>query len=206
MNDLLSLNKLRLSKEDYQKLVAIGLITDGAFIFKACRNTQVIEFYGNDTILHLTFQNLMREGFGRDKTSFYFKLKRKNRDDLYKTGYELSIRDSIVKKLKILSTTYTTKVNSNPQPTINFLLNKKNELKELAVRFAMSCDGCVSVAHTRLKGVIRDKLFRRCLRCGKPTNGALYFYFNIKLNIICRYACEECMQKARNKAKVIEEL
>jgi len=56
-----------------------------------------------------------------------------------------------------------------------------------------------------LEGFYRIAKYNKCLHCGKKSD-QLYFYFHIKFNIICRYACEECIQKARNKAKVIEEL
>ncbi|MBW2980785.1 hypothetical protein KY360_05200 [Candidatus Woesearchaeota archaeon] len=152
-----------MEKEDYQKLVAVGILTDGSFRIKKCRNTQLIEFYSNDSLLHLTFQECMRKGFGRDNTSYFHRDKNRYRSNgsLIITGYELSKKDNIVKVLKELSPTYKTKENSNPQPSIRFLLSQKDEVKELAVRFAMSCDGCVSVAHLK-SGKIQASLKFAC--------------------------------------------
>lgn len=164
MPKLTSSNKLKpgIKKEDYQKLVAVGLLTDGMFSKRSCRNTYVIEFYSNDMTLHESFQSFMKLGFEREKTSYF-------RKDVYKrvivTAYELSPKSDIIKTLKELSPEYITKWNSDPQPNLNFLLKCKKELKELAVRFAMSCDGCVSVAHMKTGKIIPSIKFA----CAHPT-------------------------------------
>ena len=89
----------KMLKEDYQKLIAVGILTDGSFRPKHCRNTQIVEFYSNDPCLHEAFQDFMKLGFGRPNTSYYHYSKAKR---VIVTGYELSKKDNIVKSLKKL--------------------------------------------------------------------------------------------------------
>lgn len=135
---------MKLKKEYCRKLAAVGLITDGAVMKKKSRGTIVLEFYSNDKSMHKTFQCLMSRGFGVNKTCYFFE---KNR--VLTTGYEFSRNNKNVRYLMNLTPTYTTKKECLKIPTIRFLLDSDIELKQKAVRFAMSCEGCVSVAHKK---------------------------------------------------------
>lgn len=154
-----------IKRKEYEILVAVDLMTDGSLMVKKCRNTRLVEFYTNDLCLHLEFQNLMKFAFGRDKVSYFQIDKLRGRGRLTITGYELSKNDLIIKYLLDLSPTYRTGRNNLKIPAVRFLFQQNNRIKELAVRFAMSCDGGMSVAHLKSGKIITSLKFA----CAHPS-------------------------------------
>ncbi len=134
----------KLTPEECRKIVAVGLLTDGSVNIKACRKWVLqISYYNKDFSMHLAFQRLFKKGFKKDLRKVY------RVGHVYATIYQLSSNGEIGDELKALSPTYNTDKTAISKPTINFLFNQRRIIKELAIRFAMSNDGGISITHPK---------------------------------------------------------
>jgi len=128
-----------LKPEDWQKVVAAGLLTDGYLYHRKFDNRYLMSFYSVDKNLHAFFQKLVLVAFNERSTTF---LKTKNQN-LWVSYYCKSANNSMIKRLLNFSKTYCT--GKGRDPSLNFLLNERAEVKVQAMRFAMSCDGSISI-------------------------------------------------------------
>jgi len=132
-------NMEKLTPEEWQKVVAIGLLTDGDIYYRKWDNKHMIRFYSTDTNMHEFFQKIVLLAFGENRSAF---LSRKQDKELT-TFYQRGTKNPMIVKLFSFSKDYKTKKGS--EPSLNFLLNERQEVKIQAIRFAMSCDGSVSI-------------------------------------------------------------
>ena len=128
-----------LTSEEWQKVVAVGFLTDGLVYYRKWDNQYMLEFFSSDKNLHAFFQNLVLFSFNERPSAF---LKRKNKN-LWITYYHRSVNNQMMKKLLSFTKTYST--TKGRCPSLDFILNARMEVKIQAIRFAMSCDGSVSI-------------------------------------------------------------
>lgn len=134
---------MSLSKEELQKVVAVGFLTDGNIYYRKFNNTYSLTFYSCDQNMHDYFQRIVHLAFD-EKRSAYMKRKK---IDLWTTDYSRGVKNPMIKTLLDFSSTYCTTKRYNP--SLNFLLNERDEVKIQAIRFAMSCDGSVSIKRSK---------------------------------------------------------
>ena len=146
-----------LKPEDWQKVVAVGFLTDGYLQCRKVDGNYMLSFASCDKTLHAFFQKLVSLAFNESRSSF---LKHK-RDNLWMTYYHRSVNNHMVKKLFHFSKTYH--IGQPYNPSLDFLLNERKEVKVQAVRFAMSCEGSVSIKNKK-----RGKGFAFRLACAHP--------------------------------------
>ncbi len=146
-----------LKPENWQKVVAVGFLTDGSLYRRKSDNKYMLDFASCDKTMHAFFQKLVFIAFNESRSSF---LKQK-RDNLWMTYYHRSVNNSMVKKLFHFSKTYHTGQPDNP--SLEFLLDEREEVKVQALRFAMSCEGSVSIKKKK-----RGKGFALRLACAHP--------------------------------------
>ncbi len=140
--DLSSVDEVQfqtLESAEWQKVVAAGILTDGSLYYRKFDNKYLIRFYSSDLNMHSFFQKAVLIGFGEHCSAT---IKKRN-ENVWITHYIRSTKNVMVRKLLSFSRTYsTTKGNC---PSLHFLLNEKENVKIHALRFAMSCDGSISI-------------------------------------------------------------
>jgi len=149
----------KLTQEECRKLVAVGLLTDGSVQIKKCRkNVTRISYYNKDLSMHDAFQKFFKKGFNKKiRKPIYV-------SRAYGSFYELASDGFVIKNLLKLSPTYKTKRDAEKTASIKFLLNERKFVRELAVGFAMSNDGSISISHLK-NGNIKLALK---FACGHP--------------------------------------
>lgn len=151
---------MTLSKEELQKVVAVGLYTDGSVYHRKWDNKYMLSFSSTDQNLHNYFQKLVFLAF-EESPSAFLKVKSKN---LWLTCYQRGANNPMIKSLFALTPTFTTKKGF--EPSLNFLFNEREEVKAHALRFAMSCDGSVSIKSVRPSKPWKSYALR--LACANP--------------------------------------
>ena len=146
-----------LNSEDWQKVAAVGFLTDGNCRLKKSEDKYMLSFASCDKTMHAFFQKLVLVAFNENRSSF---LKEKHKN-LWMTYYQRSVNNPMVRKLFHFSKTYHTGQPDNP--SLDFLLNEREEVKIQALRFAMSCEGSVSIKNAK-----RGKTFALRLACAHP--------------------------------------
>ena len=153
---------MTLSKEELQKVVAVGLYTDGNVYHRKWDNKYMLSFSSTDINLHNYFQKLVFLAFEESPSGFY-KVKNKN---LWVTCYQRGVNNQMVKSLFALTPTFTTK--KGYEPSLNFIFNEREEVKAQALRFAMSCDGSVSIKISSNPKRLGEKSYALRLACANP--------------------------------------
>lgn len=151
---------MTLSKEELQKVVAVGLYNDGYVYHRKWDNKYVLYFSSSDPNLHNYFQKLVFLAF-EESPSAYYKVKGKN---LWVTNYQRGANNSMVKTLFSLTPTFTTK--KGHEPSLSFLFDEREEVKAQALRLAMSCDGSISIKSN--KPLKPWKSYALRLACANP--------------------------------------
>ncbi len=147
---------------EWQKVVAVGVLTDGSLCRRKSDGKYMLRFSSSDKNLHAFFQKLVLVAFNEGPSGFG-KTKDQN---MWITSYQRSPKNPMIQKLLSFSATYSTKEDT--KPFLNFLLDERNEVKIQALRFAMSCDGSVSIKK-RSNGV---KGYELKLACAHPALNA----------------------------------
>ena len=146
-----------LNPEEWQKVVAAGVLTDGYLQYRL-DGKYMLSFASSDKNLHGFFQKLVLVAFNEGPSSFL-----KTRDqNLWITYYGRGPNNPMIQKLLSFSKTYCT--DKGREPSLDFLLNEREEVKTQALRFAMSCDGSVSIK----KATNNRKSFALRLACAHP--------------------------------------
>jgi len=148
---------MALSTEESQKLAAIGFMTDGNIYYRKFENKYLLRFFSCDQAMHDYFQNLIRFAFNENPSAF---TKHKSKK-LWTTEYHRGVNNQMVRTLLSFSDDYCT--SKWHFPSLQFLFDEKEELKIKALRFAMSCDGSVSIKKGR-----SGKSFSLRLACANP--------------------------------------
>lgn len=150
---------MTLTKEELQKVVAVGLYTDGYVYHRKWDNKYMLSFSSSDPNLHAYFQKLVFLAFGESPSAF-IKVKGKN---LWVTYYQRGSQNQMVLALFKLSPTFSTKKGN--EPSLEFLFNEREDVKIQALRFGMSCDGSVSI---KTNGKENWKCYSLRLACANP--------------------------------------
>jgi len=168
-----------LEPKEWQKIVAVGLLTDGYMYRRKSDNRYLVSFYSVDKNLHVFFQKLILVAFNERVTTF---LKTKN-SKLWVSYYCKSANNPMIKTLLSFSNTYCT--NKKMSPSLDFLLNERAEVKLQALRFAMSCDGSISVKKRQTGGIA----YELKLACSHPVLNLQWkkLFHSIRLDLnICK--------------------
>ncbi len=128
-----------LSPEDWQKIVAVGLLTDGYVALRKRDKRYNVRFFSCDTRLLSCFRTMIKIAFEESYTS----LTKGGHNRVWLLDYQKGKNSEMMKKLLSFSKTYCT--NSGAEPSLDFLLKEKMKTKIMAIRFAMSADGSVSI-------------------------------------------------------------
>jgi len=154
----------RLSPDEFRKLMAVMLLTDGCFKRRSNRNACQMVYYGRDAVLHHIFKFLAVNGLGGKPSSFLQPGKRS-----YHTIFERGLNSQCVNALFSLTPSFKTSPGRQNKdeyikmqnPTLKFLFTEPLRIKVLAFRLAMSADGNVAI----IKGGLK---FRLRLGCANP--------------------------------------
>lgn len=140
--------------EEAKKILAIFLLTDGSVFWEKGKKRFVVCFSSKDISLHNLFIQFVFRAFRRKPTFIMNKSKR-----CLKTGFAIRPKSNVAIELFSLSPTFKTAPKNitsddflnGPQPTISFLNNSDDLIKEISFRIAMSCDGSIGIASHGVK-------------------------------------------------------
>ena len=151
-------NQMRelLSPEKWQKIVAVGLLTDGCVLPRKSDKRYHVRFFSCDFTLHRCFKTMIKIAFEENQTSFI----KGKQNSVWILDYQKSKNSKMMKNLLAFTKSYTCKANC--KPSLKFLFDENLETKKIAVRFAMSTDGSVSIKRNKHKKRIDFSLRLAC--------------------------------------------
>ncbi|MEM5778455.1 MAG: hypothetical protein QXD43_04670 [Candidatus Aenigmatarchaeota archaeon] len=147
-----------INSQEAEKLFAVLLLTDGSVRWNKFKKVWYIQLSNNDISLHKIFKQLGEKAFSEELKT-YFKFDTGSR--VFISRYSRTSESQIVKKLFNLSPTFTTKYKQKFNPTISFIFNESERIKQLAFRLAMSADGFVGLSHYS-NGMVSPRIGLAC--------------------------------------------